>query len=173
MLGRTPYIPLWAKESSYDKNVARDAMLETNVHHLADRYIGELSGGEQQRTVIARALAQEPEVLLLDEPTAHLDIRHQNSILTLIQRLATDNKLAVLMTMHNLNQAAACAHVVALLVDGKIQAMGPPDEVFTTERLSRAYDAPIDVISHPHSTVPLVTTNVRQQTNKIKMSKPS
>ena len=161
LLGRTPFLPLWAKESANDHRISRAAMEMTSVHGLADRFVGELSGGEQQRVVIARALAQEPDVLLLDEPTAHLDLKHQNSILTLVRSLAVDCRLSVLLTMHDLNQAAACAHEVALLVDGKIQAIGPPGEVFTSERLSQAYDAPVDVIPHPHNGAPLVTTNGR------------
>ncbi len=161
LLGRTPYLPLWAKESAHDHDIARAVMQQTEVHNLADRFIGELSGGEQQRVVIARALAQEPDVLLLDEPTAHLDLKHQTSILTLVRSLAIENGLAVLLTMHDLNQAAACAHDVALLVDGKIEAMGSPGDVFTSERLSRAYDTPVHVIPHPHNGVPLVTTKGR------------
>jgi len=160
LLGRTPYLPLWAKESARDYNIARASMQQTGVHNLANRFIGELSGGEQQRVLIARALAQEPDVLLLDEPTAHLDLKHQKSILTLIKTLAVEKRLAVLLTMHDLNQAAACANDVVLLVDGKIQAMGPPAEVFTSKRLSQAYGAPVEVIPHPINDVPLVVTNV-------------
>ena len=160
LLGRTPYLRLWAKETSRDYDIARASMQQTGVDNLANRFIGELSGGEQQRVVIARALSQEPAVLLLDEPTAHLDLKHQKSILTLMETLAVEKNLAVLLTMHDLNQAAACAHDVVLLVDGKIQALGPPGDVFTTERLSQAYGAHVEVIPHPNNDLPLVVTNV-------------
>ena len=161
LLGRTPYLPIWAREGTLDRDIASAAMQQTGVHGLADRFIGELSGGEQQRVLIARALAQEPEVLLLDEPTAHLDLKYQHSILHLVRSLAAEKQLAVLLTMHDLNQAAVCADDVALLVDGKIEAMGSPGDVFTSERLSRAYDTPVHVIPHPHNGVPLVTTKGR------------
>lgn len=164
LLGRTPHLPIWAREGARDRDIARAVMQQTGVHNLADRFIGELSGGEQQRVLIARALAQEPEVLLLDEPTAHLDLKYQNSILHLVRSLAVEKGLAVLLTMHDLNQAAACAHDVALLVDGKIKALGSPDKVFTSEQLSQAYGTPVDVIPHPHNGVPLVTTKGRALT---------
>ena len=157
LLGRTPYLTLWGKESPSDCRIAKEAMKNTGIDSLADRLIGDLSGGEQQRAVIARALAQEPDALLLDEPTAHLDLKHQNSILTLVRNLAVEKNMAVLLTMHDLNQAAAYAHHIALMVNGKIEALGTPDEVFTTQKLSQAYGTPVNVIENPNNGAPLVT----------------
>ena len=106
--------------------------------------------------MIARALAQEPQVLLLDEPTAHLDLKHQAAILSLIRTLAREQSLAVMLTMHDLNQAAHCADKIAILSDGKIQALGTPNQVLTAELLSTAYGLPVEVVTHPYHGTPLV-----------------
>ncbi len=156
LMGRTPHLPLWGGESKTDRAIALEAMRHTKVDNLADRRVGELSGGEQQRVVIARALAQQPRVLLLDEPTAQLDLKHQYGVLELVQELASEQQLVVLATMHDLNQAAQYADQVGVLAGGKIRAIGTPAEVLTAERLSQAYDIPISVIPHPRSGLPLV-----------------
>jgi iron complex transport system ATP-binding protein len=156
MLGRTPHLPLWGGESRRDCAAAWDAMRRTAVEALADRRIDELSGGERQRVVIARALAQEPRVLLLDEATAHLDLKHQVSILELIHSLAHEHGLAVLITLHDLNQAARYADRVALLSEGQLRALGAPADVLTSDHLSPAYGLPVSVIPHPGYGTPLV-----------------
>ncbi|MBI3241127.1 MAG: heme ABC transporter ATP-binding protein [Chloroflexi bacterium] len=168
MMGRTPYLPLWGGESKHDCRVAWDAMRRTEIEMLADRRADELSGGERQRVVIARALAQEPRVLLLDEPTAHLDLKHQVAVLELARALAREGGLAVLATLHDLNQAAGYADQVALLHNGEVRAVGRPVEVFTPAHLSLAYGLPINVISHPMYSTPLVlpdgkTSNVKRE----------
>ena len=126
--------------------------LENKMH----RYPLEVSGGEQQRAVIARALAQEPRVLLLDEPTAHLDLKHQIATLELIQSLAKDSGLAVLMTLHDLNQAAIYADRVALMSQGEIVAQGSAGEVFTARQLSEVYGVRVALAKHPVHGTPLV-----------------
>jgi iron complex transport system ATP-binding protein len=156
LMGRTPHLPLWAGESRRDCDLAWQAMCRAQVEHLSERYVGELSGGEQQRVVLARALAQEPQVLLLDEPTAHLDLKHQVSVLELVRSLARDSRLAVLLTLHDLNQAAQFADRVALLQRGEIVAQGLAPEVFTPDQLSRVYDVPITIAQHPASGAPIV-----------------
>ncbi|MFQ5410276.1 MAG: heme ABC transporter ATP-binding protein [Anaerolineales bacterium] len=161
LMGRTPHLPLWAGESPRDREIALDAMRRTEVAHLAERRVGELSGGEQQRVVIARALAQQPRVLLLDEPTAHLDLKHQYGILKLVRALAAGQGLAVLLTMHDLNQAARYSDRMALLSDGVVAAVGAPAAVLTAARLTAVYDVPISVITHPQSGAPLVVTGER------------
>lgn len=156
LMGRTPHLTIWASESQADYHAVQDAMNSTSIDHLATRPVGELSGGERQRVLISRALAQDPEVLLLDEPTAHLDLKHQEEILELIQSLARDKCLAIVVTMHDLNQASRCADLVALLANGRIQALGTPDQVMTSDHLSKAYEVPIDVVTHPYYSTPLV-----------------
>jgi iron complex transport system ATP-binding protein len=131
-------------------------MRRTQIETLVERRASELSGGEQQRVVIARALAQEPKALLLDEPTAHLDLRFQLGILELVRSLATHNRLAVLMTMHDLNQAAACADRVALMKHGEIVALGSARDVFTAEQLSAVYGVHVVVSEHPAHGTPLI-----------------
>ncbi len=156
MMGRTPHLPLWGGEGQHDCVVAWAAMHRTAVETLAERRVDEISGGERQRVVIARALAQEPRVLLLDEATAHLDLKHQVSILELICSLAHEHGLAVLATLHDLNQAALYADRVALLADGELRALGAPAQVLTPAHLSAAYGLPIIVMPHPIHGTPLV-----------------
>ena len=156
LMGRTPHLPLWAAESRRDCEIAWSAMRRTQIESLAERRAHELSGGEQQRAVIARALAQEPRVLLLDEPTAHLDLKHQIATLELIRSLAKDHGLAVLMTMHDLNQAAVYADHIALMKEGEIVAQGSAAEVFTVEQLSAVYGVRVALSQHPVHGTPLV-----------------
>lgn len=159
LMGRTPYIPMWSSESEADRDTVQKALERTGIEHLSDRPVGELSGGEQQLVVIARALAQEPQVLMLDEPTAHLDLRHQAAILELIAVIARDQHMIVVLTMHDLNQAARCAGLVALLANGTIQAQGTPSQVITAKHISTAYGLTVDVAKHPYHGTPLVTVN--------------
>jgi iron complex transport system ATP-binding protein len=123
--------------------------------------VGELSGGEQQRVLLARALAQDTPVLLLDEPTTHLDLQHQSNLLNLVRELASRQKLAVLMVLHDLNMASLYADRVALLVAGLLRAIGPPLEVLTEENLSLVYQVPVHVVPHPHYGSPLILPDGR------------
>jgi iron complex transport system ATP-binding protein len=159
LMGRTPYRPMWAGETRYDCEVAWRAMHRTGVAALSDRRADELSGGEQQRVVIARALAQEPSALLLDEPTAHLDLKHQVAVLELARSLAHQENLVVLMTLHDLNQAAQYADRVALMHHGTIAADGRPEEVFTEQMLSDVYGVSVSLGRHPVNGTPVVLTS--------------
>jgi iron complex transport system ATP-binding protein len=156
LLGRTPYLGWLGQASGRDRERVRWALERTETLDLAERRIGELSGGEQQRVLLARALAQETPILLLDEPTAHLDLHHQTLLLDLVYTLTRENHLTVLMALHDLNLAALYADRVALLVDGRLQAVGTPVEVLTADQLSQAYRLPLHVITHPDFGVPLV-----------------
>jgi iron complex transport system ATP-binding protein len=145
-MGRSPW--RGRPEEDDDEREVAAAVAATDVGHLADRAFGVLSGGEKGRTSFARVLAQRTGVLLLDEPTAALDIGHQESVLGLARREATRGA-AVVVVLHDLSLAAAWADRVVLLDDGRIAADGPPDEVLTAPLLSRVYDHPIEVVRHP------------------------
>jgi iron complex transport system ATP-binding protein len=113
---------------------------------LAERRVGELSGGEQQRLLLARALAQDTPILVMDEPTAHLDLQYQVSLLDQVRSLARQDGKAVLIALHDLNLVSRYADQVALLLDGRLQAYGSPAEVLTAAVLSRAYKVPLQVL---------------------------
>ncbi len=156
LMGRTPYLGWLGRESEKDRAVVQAALDRTCTLELAERPIGELSGGEQQRVLIARALAQSARTLLLDEPTAHLDLKHQASVLGLVCDLAHAENYAVLIALHDLNLAAQYADRVALLSNGTVAAIGTPEEVLTEENLSPAYGLRITVYEHPAHGAPLV-----------------
>ena len=161
LLGRTPHLGWLGRTGPRDHERVQYALEHTQMLALAERYVGELSGGEQQRVLLARALAQDTPVLLLDEPTTHLDLHHRESLIRLIRALAVGKNLAVLMVLHDLNLAGVYADRVALLVAGKLQAIGSAAEVLTEERLSRIYQMPVRIIAHPEYGTPLVLPDGR------------
>lgn len=156
LMGRTPYLGFLGNASSHDEELAREALSRVNALSLSERRVGELSGGEAQRILLARALCQSTPILLLDEPTAHLDLQYQVSLLELIRELAHKENLAVLIALHDLNLAARYADRVALLVAGKIDSIGTPRSVLTPEKISNAYCLPVQVVEHPFADSPLV-----------------
>jgi iron complex transport system ATP-binding protein len=156
LMGRTSYLGWLGRESDPDRAAVQAALERTCTLDLADRPIGELSGGEQQRVLIARALAQTAHVLLLDEPTAHLDLKYQASILSMVCDLAHTENYAVLIALHDLNLAAQYADRVALLSSGTVAAVGTPEEVLTENNLSPAYGLHIAVYEHPAHGAPLI-----------------
>jgi len=156
LLGRTPYLGFIGQTSQVDEDLAWRALKRVSADKLADRRVGELSGGEQQRVLLARALCQSTPILLLDEPTAHLDLQYQISLLDLVHDLAVRDKLAVLLALHDLNLAARYADKIALMVAGEIQIVGTPAEVLKPEIISQAYCLPVQVVEHPLRGGPLV-----------------
>ena len=156
LLGRTPYLGWLGQPALRDRERVAWALERTETLDLADRLVGELSGGEQQRVMLARALAQETPILLLDEPTAHLDLHYQASLLALVIELAREQHLAILMALHDLNLAGLYADRAALLVQGRLQALGSPAEVLTSAQLETAFHVPVRVIPHPEYGTPLV-----------------
>jgi iron complex transport system ATP-binding protein len=156
LLGRTPYLGWLGRINKADEAQAERAMRFTHLDHLGDRRVGELSGGEQQRVLLARALAQDTPVLLLDEPTTHLDLEHQSGFLNLVKNMVAQKNLAVLVELHDLNLAGLYADRVALLVDGQIHALGSPEAVLTSENLTAVYHVPVNVVPHPDYGTPLV-----------------
>jgi iron complex transport system ATP-binding protein len=151
MMGRTAYMGWLGSASKRDEEAVTRALEGSRLTHLAQRHIANLSGGEQQRVLLARALAQETKVLLLDEPTNHLDLRHQTDLLRLIRNLVKEKGLAVLFAMHDLNLVSAIADQVALIVDGHVKMLGSPREVLTAQTISAAYGVRVSVVQHPDS----------------------
>lgn len=145
-MGRRP----WAKrvEPHEDEQVIDAALAATDTTHLAGRDIATLSGGERARVALARVLAQQTPIVFLDEPTAALDISHQEQVLALVKNLAREANIAVFVVMHDLNAAAAYCDRIICLADGTIAAMGEVSEVYTDEILSSVYQWPIEVTSH-------------------------
>ncbi len=156
MLGRTAYMSWLGRAQPDDEVAVQWAMRQTAVDSLAERRNAELSGGEQQRVLLARALAQKTPVLLLDEPTNHLDLQHQINFLALVRDLTRQGNLTVLMAMHDLNQVSTYADRVAFLVSGKILSLGEPSQVLTVENISSAYQIPVEIIQHPEYNTPLI-----------------
>ena len=159
LFGRTPYLGFLGQPSKNDEEIAHQALERINALPLVDRRVGELSGGEQQRVLLARALCQTTPVLLLDEPTAHLDLQYQVSLLELVRDLAHRDNLAVLVALHDLNLAAHYADRIALMVAGNIKAIGSAKEVLQPELIQEAYCLPVQVVQHPFLDVPLVLPN--------------
>jgi iron complex transport system ATP-binding protein len=156
LLGRTAYIGWLGQASAADHRSVRDALGKTQLLTLADRRVGELSGGEQQRVLLARALAQDAPTLLMDEPTTHLDLQHQSTLLRLVRSLASDHGKAILIALHDLNLAGLYADRVALLVSGRLRHCGRPEEVLTERNLAAVYQTPLQVIPHPVYGSPLI-----------------
>ena len=149
LLGRTPYLGFLGMARDHDQQVTRRSLECVGIAHLADRLVGEISGGERQRVVLARAFTQEPSCLLLDEPTTHLDMHHQVAILTLVRGLAKQEGTAVLIVLHDLNLASTFADRIALLVDGSVVTHGRPSEVISHKQLSAIYGDSITVFPRP------------------------
>jgi len=165
LMGRTPHLGLLQSEGRADWAAVRRALEETDAWELAERRIGELSGGERQRVVIARALAQEAPLLLLDEPTAHLDVGHQAAVLELVQRLCRSNGVdgcprAVLAVVHDLTLAAQYCDRLVMLSEGRLVAQGSPHEVLSPQVLSSVYRTQVAVFTHPLTGRPVVTPAV-------------
>jgi len=160
-LGRTPHLAWLGRLAPVDLQHIQQAMQAAEISHLSDRRAGELSGGEHQRVILARALAQACPILLLDEPTAHLDMQYQVALMRTISRLAHEDNLAVMIALHDLNLASRYADLVALLIHGRLDAVGDPGDVLTVERISNAYNLPVEVIRHPFHQVPLILPSDR------------
>jgi iron complex transport system ATP-binding protein len=156
-LGRAPHCGWWRPLAAHDRRVIDAALDQFGLGAVQDRPVTELSGGEWQRVRLARALTQEARVLLLDEPTTHLDPRYQLELLCLVRTLVRERHLAVVMTLHDLNLVAAWADRVALLAGGGVRCEGTPDAVLTGPELTAAYNVPLAVAPHPQTGAPVVS----------------
>jgi len=168
LLGRIPFNKQFQfLESRHDEEIAEEAMILTDTIRFKHRLMEKLSGGERQLVVIARALAQEPKLLLLDEPTAHLDITHQIRVLDLIRRLNRQKGLTVIVVLHDLNLASEYCDRLILLNNGLIHKTGSPQDVLTYQIIEDVYKTTVVVEKNPISSKPYVLIVSEEEKNKI------
>lgn len=152
MMGRMPYLKRFQKESRIDRETVREAMELTRTWDLKDRFINQLSGGERQRIFIARALAQKPSILLMDEPVSHLDIKHQISIINLISSLCHTMGITALVVLHDINLAARYCDNIVLMKDGEIISTGSPLQALTRKNIRNVFDIDVNIL-RPHNVI--------------------
>jgi iron complex transport system ATP-binding protein len=155
-LGRTPHTGWWLPLSEKDHAIVKQSLEMTGLTDLQHRRMTELSGGEWRRMILARALTQHASILLLDEPTAGLDLRYQLDVLTRVQSMARHCNLTVVLTLHDLNHASVFGDRLALLNDHKLLAIGTPREVLQPSLIEQAFGVPVTVIDHPIHGTPFV-----------------
>jgi iron complex transport system ATP-binding protein len=155
LMGRTPYVGFLGSERAIDWSVTEEAMHRTGTWHLRRRLVATLSGGERQRVILARALAQRPRFLLLDEPTSHLDLRHQVKLIRLIRREVREG-IGALVILHDLILAAKIAQTLMLMDAGRIVVAGSPAEVLREDRIREVYGVEVDLVPDPIVRTPLV-----------------
>ncbi|MEQ8200752.1 MAG: heme ABC transporter ATP-binding protein [Syntrophomonadaceae bacterium] len=156
MMGRIPHLKRFAREGRRDIEVVEEAMDLTDTAKLADRQINELSGGEKQRVLLARALAQEPRILLLDEPTSYLDLNYQIEIMQLLAKLRSQYGLTIIMVLHDLNLASRYCDYLILIKQGSIHAIGPPHHVITADMIKEVYGCEVKVERFDSSAPPYI-----------------
>jgi iron complex transport system ATP-binding protein len=161
LLGRTPYLNFLGQTSAKDETIARQALEQVDVLHLTEKRMNEISGGEQQRVLLARTLAQDTPILLMDEPTTHLDISHQVDLLKLITKQAREKNLTVLIALHDLNLASMFADRIAIVQNGLLCVAGTPQETLTSEIINSVYHVPVHVLSHPQSGAPFIIPDIK------------
>lgn len=148
-MGRYPHLGPWQREGARDLAAIESAMLRCDVAHLADRLVQQLSGGERQRVRVARALAQEPDTLVLDEPTSALDLGHEMSVFELLEDLRRERGITVVAATHNINLASRFASRLLLMHQGRALAVGAPEQVLSQDNLQATYGWPVLIVPHP------------------------
>jgi len=156
-MGRSPYLGMLGLPQEEDLEIAKQALAFTTTEHLAHRKLDQLSGGERQLVFIARAICQQPEIILLDEPTASLDLSHQIKIMDLMEKLKLEKGVTVVMVSHDVNLAAMYGDTLLLLKDGKAVRLGAPEEVLTFKVLEEAYGCTLLVDESPLGKFPRIT----------------
>ncbi|MBB3141529.1 ABC transporter ATP-binding protein [Halomonas organivorans] len=163
-MGRFPHQRLWRQDAERDARAIREAMAYTDVTDFAERSVDALSGGQRQRCWIAMVLAQQTDLILLDEPTTFLDLKVQVDLLELLSRLAHEHGRTLLLVLHDLNLAAAYADRLVMMRDGRIVASGTPREVFTASHLKRVFDLDAHVLEDPETGSPICVPHRRPRT---------
>jgi len=166
MLGRIPFLKPFAEESEVDKQFVADALELVGISELRERRFDELSGGERQKVILAMGLAQQPKLLLLDEPIVHLDIAHQVEILERVRNLNTEQGITVVAAMHDLNLAALYFDRLVLLDGGRVVADGTPAQVLTEGRIKEVFSASVSVMQHPATGVPHIVVMPKRNSTK-------
>lgn len=156
LLGRIPHLKRLQFESKKDFLIVQNSLSITDTLSLKEKYIDELSAGERQRVIIAKALAQEPILLFLDEPTSHLDIGHQIQILDLLRKLNQNNNLTIIIVLHDLNIASEYCNRIVLINEGEIYKEGSPEEVLTYQNIETVYKTVVLVNKNPLSSKPYI-----------------
>ncbi len=166
MLGRIPFIKALAGETEVDRQAVTTALELVGIGELEQRRFDELSGGERQKVILAMALAQQPKLLLLDEPTVHLDITHQIEILELVRSLNVEQGITVIAAMHDLNLASLYFDRLVLLKEGRVMADGTPAQVLTEARIREVFSASVMVEPHPVTGVPHIVVTPKRNISK-------
>jgi len=158
MLGRNPHLGLLQWESKEDFNIARKSMSLTEIDYLSGRKLGEISGGEKQRAMLALAITQQSPIMLLDEPTSNLDISHQRKVMKIIRRIHEEKSGfgATVLAIHDLNIAAQVITTILLFSNGSIAADGTPKEVLTKNNIESIYGSEVTIITHPEHGTPVI-----------------
>lgn len=157
MMGRTPYLKRFQQESATDHQIVQEAMELTHTWHLKNRLITQLSGGERQRIYIARSLAQQPKILLLDEPVSHLDLKYQMEILTLLKGLTTkDQGILILIVLHDINLASQFSDEIIIMKNGTIISRGKPQDIIIHKNIHNAFAIDVEIMHNPHTNTPYI-----------------
>ncbi|MFH0826316.1 MAG: ABC transporter ATP-binding protein [Candidatus Omnitrophota bacterium] len=163
-MGRIPYIGRMRAETPHDLEITKESMRTTDTLALADRFIGALSSGERQMVLIAKALAQQPKVLFLDEPTSHLDIGHQVQIMSLIKELNQKHNITVIVVLHDLNLASEYCDRLLLLNEGRAYKLGEPEEILTFQNIEEVYKTLVIVNRNPITKNPHILLVSKEKT---------
>lgn len=166
LMGRYPYVSKLKGETQEDLDIAEKAMQYTNTTHLRNRSFMELSGGERQRVILAQALAQDTDILILDEPVSHLDLQHQVEILNLIKKMCVDKKLTAITVLHDLNMASAYSDYIVMMKEGKIRCQGIPFETLTASNIKEIFNTDVYVSVSPVGNKPYIYALARPNVEK-------
>ncbi len=163
LMSRYPYLKRLNSESEVDFAIVEQAMKYTNTLSFSDRLMKTLSGGERQRVILAQAIAQEPEIMLLDEPVSNLDLLHQVEILNLLKRLCIERGITVIAILHDLNMATTYSDFALILSEKKIAAQGIPEDIFTTEKIKEVFDIDVTISLSPVTHKPYIYTHISKK----------